>query len=382
MSTIRRITKPGMTVLDIGANIGAHTLLFSSLVGAAGRVVAFEPTDFAYAKLQKNVALNPRSGRRARAHGVGRADDPQQQVDFRASWQTNGGRVNGLSTVDMIRLDDWAETHRAHPGRRDQARRRRIRVSGDRRRSVDNCAVAPDIHHRSHGSAFSDAARNPFEVLRSPRLQPVGYRVDSERLTFDTLYATGCRGTIRRFRSISSRNPLMRDDGPQGDGDDDCGGRRDGRRFVTVRVRPQLAELPERFDRDRISEAESSLKQSIGVERLPGASFIDVGSGSGLFSLAAHRLGARRVHSFDYDRDSVACTVALRDRYGRSDVTGRSARQCPRSRLPRRLGQFDMVYSWGVLHHTGAMWQALENVIRLVKPGGLLFVAIYNDQGS
>jgi hypothetical protein len=44
------------------------------------------------------------------------------------------------------------------------------------------------------------------------------------------------------------------------------------------------------------------------------------------------------------------------------------------------LGEWDIVYSWGVLHHTGAMWQALENVSSLVRPGGTLFIAIYNHQ--
>lgn len=133
---------------------------------------------------------------------------------------------------------------------------------------------------------------------------------------------------------------------------------------------------------DRIADAEASVKRSIGVERLRGATFLDVGSGSGLFSLAAHRLGASRVHSFDYDADSVACTAALRERYGRSGAAWEVERGDVLDRdYLARLGQFDVVYSWGVLHHTGSMWRALENVIGLVKPGGLLMVAIYNDQG-
>src|SRR5215831_10451727 len=65
---------------------------------------------------------------------------------------------------------------------------------------------------------------------------------------------------------------------------------------------------------ERIAEAERSLKDYFGVEHLRGKGFLDVGSGSGLFSLAARRLGAR-VRSFDYDGDSVACTAELRRRY-------------------------------------------------------------------
>ena len=49
--------------------------------------------------------------------------------------------------------------------------------------------------------------------------------------------------------------------------------------------------------------------------------------------------------------------------------------------MGRSLGHFDVVYSWGVLHHTGAMWQAMENVLTPLSPGGTLCIAIYNDQG-
>jgi 2-polyprenyl-6-hydroxyphenyl methylase/3-demethylubiquinone-9 3-methyltransferase len=152
-----------------------------------------------------------------------------------------------------------------------------------------------------------------------------------------------------------------------------------GQRFEFGRNwRKFLAKLTE----TRISEAETSLCEWLSAANLEGRSFLDIGSGSGLFSLAARRLGAR-VASFDYDPQSVACTAELKRRYFPDDPqwTVGSGSALNRDYLGR-LGTFDIVYSWGVLHHTGAMWQALGNVIPTVAPGGQLFISIYNDQGK
>jgi 2-polyprenyl-3-methyl-5-hydroxy-6-metoxy-1,4-benzoquinol methylase len=134
-------------------------------------------------------------------------------------------------------------------------------------------------------------------------------------------------------------------------------------------------------DEDRIVRAEETLKDMLGVPHLEGKSFIDIGSGSGLFSLAARRLGAQ-VTSFDYDPQSVACTTELRRRYFPDDGRWRVEQGSVLDRdYIASLGAFDIVYSWGVLHHTGAMWQALDNAASLVAEGGQLYIALYNDQG-
>lgn len=132
----------------------------------------------------------------------------------------------------------------------------------------------------------------------------------------------------------------------------------------------------------RIAKAERAIIDMLELPDLTGKRFLDIGSGSGLSSLAARRLGAS-VHSFDYDPQSVACTAELRKRYYPDDDSWRVEEgSALDADYIRALGEFDIVYSWGVLHHTGQMWKALENAQIPVSAGGKLFVAIYNDTGS
>jgi 2-polyprenyl-6-hydroxyphenyl methylase/3-demethylubiquinone-9 3-methyltransferase len=97
--------------------------------------------------------------------------------------------------------------------------------------------------------------------------------------------------------------------------------------------------------------------------RLEGLTFLDIGAGSGLFAAAAEELGAR-ITAFDFDPAG--------EWIERGDVLDRDYMQS--------LGEFDVVYSWGVLHHTGRLWEALANACDAVAPAGRLFISIYNDQ--
>lgn len=133
------------------------------------------------------------------------------------------------------------------------------------------------------------------------------------------------------------------------------------------------AEYSELVDERRIGSALESVRALVGD--LKGKSFLDIGSGSGLFSVAALRLGASQVLAIDIDPESVATTRKL---LSREQAAHWRAEQMSVFDLPDRVPErFDVVYSWGVLHHTGAMWRALDCASAMVKPGGTFAFALY-----
>ncbi len=127
---------------------------------------------------------------------------------------------------------------------------------------------------------------------------------------------------------------------------------------------------------EEIKEAEAGLLRLLGGGLPRGTTFLDIGSGSGLHSLAAIRLGASRVHAVDIDADSVDTTRALLSRCAH-DRDWQTACVSVFDLTPERVGLFDVVYSWGVLHHTGDLDRAVRCAAGLVQPGGLFVFALY-----
>jgi 2-polyprenyl-3-methyl-5-hydroxy-6-metoxy-1,4-benzoquinol methylase len=140
------------------------------------------------------------------------------------------------------------------------------------------------------------------------------------------------------------------------------------------------AEFIDKNLNDSIVEASiDHLKKFMRVDSLAGLTFLDIGCGSGIHSLAALKLGAERVLSFDYDANSVATTEKVRAWSGILDRWEVRQGSVLDTAMMESLPKFDIVYSWGVLHHTGAMWDAVANAGIPLKPGGEFYIALYSS---
>lgn len=129
--------------------------------------------------------------------------------------------------------------------------------------------------------------------------------------------------------------------------------------------------------KEQIEGAKKDIEEWLGANYVSGKTVVDIGSGSGIHSLAFYRLGAKIIYSFDVDKYSVEATRLLWEKEGKPENWLIAPGSCLDKEFIKSLGQFDIVYSRGVLHHTGAMWEALEKSCGLVKPGGKLFVSLY-----
>lgn len=134
-----------------------------------------------------------------------------------------------------------------------------------------------------------------------------------------------------------------------------------------------------RLTEERTHCAEKSLLEFLELGSLSNLSFLDVGCGSGLFSYAAFRLGARRVVSIDPDPLCVECCRTLRQKAGFPRHWEVYQASILDTGFTSRLGAFDIVYAWGSLQHSGRMWDAIRSAAGLVSNGGYLYMAIYNQ---
>jgi SAM-dependent methyltransferase len=136
------------------------------------------------------------------------------------------------------------------------------------------------------------------------------------------------------------------------------------------------------IDEARIDKATRSFLDFVGLDDLSGHAFLDIGCGSGLSSLVARRCGML-VTAFDYDGDAVACSKELRRKFNSGSESWKIERgDVLDTNYMKTLGEFDLVYAWGSLHHTGDLWLAVENAAACVRDNGRFYLAIYNDQGG
>ena len=161
----------GFVALDIGANIGVHCLRFARIVGDEGKVFAFEPTDYAYAKLQKNIALN-RFGNIQTYHvALSNQNLNRQTISYRSSWRTDGSKSQETSVVDFVRLDDWATENAV-----DRLDIIKIDVDGNEFSILDGSRellekFKPMVIAEVGAWHFEDLQRNPWVILAD-----MGYR--------------------------------------------------------------------------------------------------------------------------------------------------------------------------------------------------------------
>ena len=126
-----------------------------------------------------------------------------------------------------------------------------------------------------------------------------------------------------------------------------------------------------------IEKAIKDILEYLDEETVKKSRILDIGSGSGIHSSAFYKLGAKEVRSFDYDEYSVEATKYMH-KLCESPVNWKVGRgSILDSEFVESLGKFDIVYSWGVLHHTGNMWEAIKNAMKLVSPGGKLWITLY-----
>jgi FkbM family methyltransferase len=171
VKAIEQFCQPGMIVLDIGANIGAHALRLGSIVGEKGHVYAFEPTTFAFTKLQRNLGLNPHLKVSIFRIALSNETQAKRTISFRSSWRTDGTHKDSTCDVDFVKLDDWAKMNEV-----THVDLIKLDVDGNEFGVLDGGAellkrCQPTFLMEMVGPHFADPTRNPFLFLES-----IGYK--------------------------------------------------------------------------------------------------------------------------------------------------------------------------------------------------------------
>lgn len=130
---------------------------------------------------------------------------------------------------------------------------------------------------------------------------------------------------------------------------------------------------------ERVEASRVHLLSFLGLDDLKGHSFLDIGCGSGIHSLAAFRSGAERIFGFDYDENSVRASRVCFELAGNpANWTLMQGSVLDGAFMETQVPKASLVYSWGVLHHTGDVWTALRNAASRVADQGLFYIALYS----
>jgi FkbM family methyltransferase len=203
VAAIQKECRPGMIVADIGANVGAHALRLARIVGSAGRVYAFEPTDFAFRKLVRNASLNDLPSLEPLQLLLSDENVAGREITIRSSWRTDGRSALATTRVDFVRLDDWCAARGV-----SQIDLIKMDVDGNEFPIVAGATsliarCKPTFIMEAVGPHFDDASRNPYEVLADH-----GYRFQDTKTGVHyagpkDIGALLPRGDVRMTRSLN-----------------------------------------------------------------------------------------------------------------------------------------------------------------------------------
>ena len=134
------------------------------------------------------------------------------------------------------------------------------------------------------------------------------------------------------------------------------------------------------LNKERLNLAQKSIQELFKLRDLNGRIFLDIGCGSGIFSLSAFRLGAKKIISFDRDAYSVKCCNYLKNIESNPNNWDIYHGSVLDKKFLSRIPEADIVYAFGIFHHTGNMWKAIENGASKVKNNGYFYFTIYNKK--